>query len=204
MIKNKMTLALVALIGSTLLFIVATFAWLTVSNIVNIGDTEIELEDIEATVTLNVSTDGGTIYNPTTAVTFANAVPGDVFYYSLVIENTGAVIINSRVLFQGFITSFAIGTGTPEKSLIDVLILDVHNTANGDIIDNQTMTSQIGELPGGLTYPNASLTLASNLDIAIGATETVFFTITVATTAGNDYGNLKLTVDAIQIQSLRE
>jgi len=50
MVKKRMTLSLIALVSSVLLFIIATFAWLTVSNIVHVGDQTIILGSLRYTL----------------------------------------------------------------------------------------------------------------------------------------------------------
>lgn len=205
MLKKQMALSLTVLIAAAVLFIVVTFAWLTVSEIVDIDDTFITLEDVDATVELQVSTDAEhAVYTKVTGgISLENAVPGDVFYYRIWIQNTGLKAIISRVVFYGFTDgpSDDLVAYDAEQSLINCLLLNSYNTANSLTIVDELISTRIGELSGGLTYANASFILVNNVDIAVADDEYVYFTFTVATNAGNEYQNLKLTIATIQIQS---
>ncbi|MFH0992747.1 MAG: hypothetical protein V1761_00190 [bacterium] len=197
-----MTLSILALTSAVFLFAVATFAWLTVSDIVDIGQTEVQIEDIDATAVLQVSTDGGLNYVDTTTISIENAVPGDVYYYRIVITNTGALALNTRVLFYGFTSSVASIFGDDTnfeagRTLCTVLLYSMTNTANEETISGQTLASLIGGTP----YETGNFIGADNIDIAYATSETVYFTITVPGTVGNDYSNLRLTLDSIHIQS---
>ncbi len=203
MLRNKMTLSILALTSAVFLFAAATFAWLTVSDIVNIGQTEVEIEDIDATAVLQVSIDGSPdSYVDATTISIENAVPGDVYYYRIVITNTGALALNTRVLFYGFTSSVASIFGDDAnfeagRTLCTVLLYSMTNTANSETFTNQTFASLIGGTP----YETGNFIGADNIDIAFEAVETVYFTITVPGTVGNDYSNLRLTIDSIHIQS---
>ena len=205
MLKKQMVLSLTVLITAAVLFIVVTFAWLTVSEIVNIDGAFITLEDVDATVQLQVSTDVDHIEYTLVegGISLDNAVPGDVFYYRLLITNTGLKPILSRVVFNGFIDEPAndLIAYDEEQSLINCIVLNSYNTANASTIENDLISTRIGELSGGLTYANASFILVSDVDIAVGEDEYVYFTFTVAEDAGNEYQNLKLTISSILIQS---
>jgi len=197
-----MSLSIAAMTSAVFLFVAATFAWLTLSDIVHLGETTIELEDIDATAVLEVSTDGLT-YVSASAIAIENAVPGDIFYYRIVITNTGAKPIDTQVAFIGFSNAVAdvLGDDTnyqAGRSLASVLLYSMTNTANMTTITDQPIATLIG----GPVNGSALFFGAENLDIAVGTSETVNFTLEVATTSGNDYQNLKLTIDTISIQSV--
>jgi hypothetical protein len=207
MIKKKMTLSLVAMIGASLLFVVATFAWLTVSEFVDSGIVIVDVTNAETATTLQMSTDGGQNYVTTSSIVFENAVPGEVYYYRLMIENTGEVPLSTSVFLQGFTDSVASILGDPTnynngQTLRDILILDSYNTGNTDTVVATTITTGIGTLPVGVDYDQGIMSLADDIPIAVSATETVYFTITVSEDAGNDFTNLQLTVNMIQISSV--
>ena len=210
MLKNKMTMSIVAFTASIFLFVVATFAWLTLSNLVDANITEIDFNNVEATAILELSEDAWQTSSPTSAISFANSVPGDTFYYRLIIENTGAVDIFSAVLFKGFTNDAASALGDQTnfangQTLIDILEIGVSiNTFDSETITYTLLSDLIGELMPGDTYATVMCTLASNLSIPVGDSDTVYITIRIAESAGNDYQNLKLLIDSIQIQSVSE
>ncbi|MDP3130690.1 MAG: hypothetical protein Q8N15_05070, partial [Bacillota bacterium] len=57
-------------------------------------------------------------------------------------------------------------------------------------------------LIGGTATSTSVFVGAENLDIAVSDFEIVYFTLTIAETMGNDYQNLKFTIDMISIQSV--
>lgn len=58
MLKRKMSLSIVAMTSAVLLFIGVSFAWLTLTDVIHLGDTEVVVNDIEATAVLQASEDG--------------------------------------------------------------------------------------------------------------------------------------------------
>jgi hypothetical protein len=203
MLNKRMSLSIVALTGAVLLFIGVSFAWLTISQIVDLDETTIALENVDATAVLQVSTDGGNNYVDTDAIAIANAVPGDVFYYRLVITNTGARAIDSQVAFIGFTNAAADPLGDDAnyqagRSLASVLLYSMTNTSNMSTITDES----IATLVGGTVTSTSSFLGAENLSIAIGESETVYFTLKISSSMGNDYQNLKLTIAMIAIQSV--
>ncbi|MFA5007530.1 MAG: hypothetical protein WC509_08755 [Candidatus Izemoplasmatales bacterium] len=205
MFKRKMSLSIAALTSAVLLFIGATFAWLTLSDIVHLGGTEVAVEDVEATAVLETSADGVSGWTSTSAIAIANAVPGDVFYYRLVITNVGAKPIDTAVAFIGFSNSVADILGDDAnfqagRSLAAVLLYSMTNTANTDTITDQPIQT----LAGGPVTSASQFYGATNLDIAVSDSETVYFSLSIAETMGNDYQNLKLTIDLISVQSIAD
>jgi len=207
MIKKKMTMSLVAMIGASLLFVVATFAWLTVSEFVDSGIQIVNVTNAETTTTLQVSTDEGQNYVNASSIVFENAVPGNVYYYRLLIENTGDVDLRTSVYFYGFSDSVASLLGDPTnynngQTLRDILIIDSYNIGNEDTVVATTITDGIGTLPVGVGYDQGLMSIADLIPIAASATGAVYFTITVSEDAGNDFTNLKLTINTIRISSV--
>lgn len=205
MLKRKMSVSIAALTSAVLLFIGATFAWLTITDVVHLGGTEVAVEDVEATAVLETSPDGVTGWTAVSAIAIADAVPGDVFYYRLVITNVGALPIDTAVAFIGFSNSVADILGDDAnylagRSLAAVLLYSMTNTANTDTITDATLASLIG----GAATPSAQFYGATALDIAVADSETVYFSLAVAETMGNDYQNLKLTIDLVSVQSIAD
>lgn len=207
MTKSKMILSLVALIGASLVFVVATFAWLAVSQYIDVGGNIVDVYNAETTATLQVSADGGLNYSDTNSLTVSASVPGNVYYFRLVIQNTGSVALSTSVYVRGFTDSVADALGDPTnynngQTLRDILIIDANNTGNSYAVTATTMTDLIGSLPVGVGYDQAVFTLASAVPIAASATQYVYFTITVDPDAGNDFQNLNLDISQIQVSSV--
>jgi len=203
MLKRKMSLSIVALTSAVLLFIGVSFAWLTLTNVVHLGGTDVAVNDIEATAVLQASADGVTGWTDVSAIAIAGAVPGDSFYYRIVITNVGALPIDTQVSFFGFTNSVADILGDDAnfqagRSLASVVLYSMTNTANTETITNQPLTTLIG----GVATSTSSFVGAENLDIAFADSEIVYFTLTVSPSMGNPYQNLKLTIDLISIASI--
>ncbi|HOO43962.1 MAG TPA: hypothetical protein PKU69_02715, partial [Bacillota bacterium] len=93
MIKKRLSLSLIALIGSVLLFVVASFAWFAISDIVNFGDNPVQVIDIDVDADLYVS-DNGVDYIIASSIELTNSIPGDVKYYKVVITNNNEFAIH--------------------------------------------------------------------------------------------------------------
>jgi hypothetical protein len=201
MIKKRLSLSLIALVGSVLLFIVTSFAWFTVSEIVSIGGINNALRDEDVEVEIFVSTDGIN-YNLTTEIDFQNQMPGDVVYYRVDITNNNQENISSQVSMYGFADELTDELGDDTNllagnSLVDVILVDVSNSVNANTIEDQTLASL-------LSSPNkvsANVVLVETMVIASTTTESVYFSLTFSGTAGNDYQNLALSIDNIFVQS---
>jgi len=189
--------------SAVFLFIGVTFAWLTLTDVIHLGGTEVAVQDVEATAVLQVSEDGLTGWSDAAAISIAGAVPGDTFYYRIVITNIGALPIDTQVSFIGFTNSVADILGDDAnfqagRSLASVILYSMTNTANTATLTDQPMTTLIG----GTATSTSAFVGAENLDIAVSASEIVYFTLTIAETMGNDYQNLKLTIDLISVSSV--
>jgi len=205
--KNKrMTLSLMALVGSVFLFVFASFAWLQVSQIVDIFGITGNLTNIESAANLQVSEDGVN-YVDAESITISSAVPGDTFYFQVTVENTGNTDIHAKVLMYGFTNSVADLAGDDANylagmSLVDVVRLSASNTQNTEVITDQYLASL---MPGVLDsdYTSSYITLANSIDLAIGESAVLTFSMTVdGPLSGNDYQNLMLTISNLLVQSV--
>lgn len=205
--KNKrMTLSLMALVGSVFLFVFASFAWLQVSQIVDIFGITGNLNNIESAANLQVSEDGVN-YVDAESIMIHSAVPGDTFYFQVTIENTGDIDIHAKVLMFGFTNGVADVNGDDTNylagmSLVDVVRLSASNTGNAEVITDEYL---VDLMPGVLDddYTNAYVTLANSIDLGVGQSAVVTFSLTVdGSLAGNDYQNLMLTISNLLVQSV--
>lgn len=205
--KNKrMTLSLMALVGSVFLFVFASFAWLQVSQIVDIFGITGNLNNIESAANLQVSEDGVN-YVDAESIMIHSAVPGDTFYFQVTIENTGDIDIHAKVLMFGFTNGVADVNGDDTNylagmSLVDVVRLSASNTGNAEVITDEYL---VDLMPGVLDddYTNAYVTLANSIDLGVGQSAVLTFSLTVdGALAGNDYQNLMLTISNLLVQSV--
>lgn len=205
MLKKRLTLSLIALISSLLLFVMASFAWFTLSEIVNIGGPDIDLINIDATASLQVSTDGGTNYVGVDNIIITGGVPGDVYYYRILLENTGNINVDSKITLVGFTDAVADPLGNPTNfnngnTLLDVILINASNTFNAEVITNQLMSNLLTFMPSG-DYSNSRFAIVSSMALTPSDSVIVYFTFTISDTTGNDYQNLKLFISYISIQS---
>ncbi len=195
MIKKRMTLSLIALIGSAFLFVFASFAWLAVSQIINVGSFQFGVQDVEVSTVLEVSDDGIT-YVPVEKILFTNSVPGTTKYYRLTLENVGEMPVDSKVLLEGFSDGVSDPGSTYDntKTLQDMILVSCSNNVNSETIDEVTITSLKSTLD--------SFYLVSSIHLEPTDVGVIDFTFTISSAAGNDYQNLSLEIDRLMIQSV--
>ncbi|MBN2540287.1 MAG: hypothetical protein JXB08_02050 [Bacilli bacterium] len=191
MMKKNFTLSLVAMIGSVLLFVVASFAWFAISDTAGSDLITIDAQDIDIDATLYVS-DDGINYSPATEIDFQNTVPGDIKYYKVEITNNNDFTVYTQVSLHDFTDSVTDPLGDDSnylagRSLMDVIIL------NSDQITDQLLTT--------LLIADVFVITHEAVEITASSTEELFFSFTISGSAGNDYQNLQLDIDHILVQS---
>lgn len=197
MIKKRLSLSLIAMIGSVFLFVIASFAWFTLSDIVNVTPNIIQSQDVDVTGILYESDDNIT-YTEVSDITFENGVPGDVKYYKIVVTNNNSFAISTQISMVGITNTYTDIAGDTSnfnagRSLLDVVLLSASNTADAETIASQTLTSL---LIGGV-----KIISHDNVPIPSGSTVEFYFSLMMDINAGNDYENLQLDISNIYIQS---
>lgn len=202
MIKKRFTLSLIALIGSALLLVVASFAWFAISNITNVDTSTIDVRDLDVTAVLYES-DDDVIYTEVVSggISFENQVPGDVKYFRVNLTNNKDFAISTQMFLNGFTDTYTdIGGNTENytagRTLMDVMLLSSSNNINSDTITNQTLTS--------LLLGSVKIVTHQSVSIPASGTAELYFSITFPSTVGNDYQNLKLTIDNVYVQAAEE
>jgi hypothetical protein len=208
MTRNKMTLSIVALVGSVLLFIGSTFAWFVYQRFVDVQNSGFTIINIEAVAGLEISSDG-IEYDAISSVETENKVPGEVVFYRLQIQNSGNTEISIRIRFFGFIDSVANPLKDDSnfqngKSLVEVLYIEASNDTNSTVFNSQLISTALGDLPPGTTNATASIVLFDNIVVPVGEIMIIVFSLTMSPEAGNDYQNLKLAIDSIIIEAVAE
>lgn len=204
--NKRLLLSFIALIGSVFLFVFSSFAWFAFSQNVDCNETQIDVVNIDCNYLLEVSYDAGVNYQETTQLLVSNAVPGDMFYYRLTIQNTGNIPISSQVLMIGFENQLSNPTGSQDnylagETLLDVIKLTVSNNLTLDQIDNSVLSDLL------ITNPQNDLSLSSiqicdSVPLNPDETVTIHFTFYIdPLLAGNDFQNLNLHIDTLSIQS---
>jgi len=204
-VKNRMIMSILALVSAALLLVFATFAWFVTSNNANLGGTTLNVIDVDVTLSLQSSESGSisptdTYTTSIDSIDFENAIPGEVFYYRLKIENTGNIAITTRVLLYGFVDGLAvsppIGYNNP-NSLLSVLLFESSNTDNLYNLSSATLLSRISGSPD---FTTASIVIANDITLEVDEIQYVYFSFTFpGNTVGNDYRNLKLLISQIQV-----
>jgi len=199
MMKRRLTLSLTAMIGSVLLFVVASFAWFAISNIVDVGDNTIQLINIDVSAEFYVS-DNGVDYVAATSIELLNSVPGDIKYYKIVITNNNDFAVHTQVSLHGFTDSYTdIGGDTSNyasgQTLMDVVLLNASNNIDSNTITNQTLTS--------LYFADTFVVTHEDVVISGLGTAEFYFSLTISDDAGNDYQNLRLDIEHIFVQSVQ-
>lgn len=199
MMKKRLTLSLTAMIGSVLLFVVASFAWFAISDIVDIGGNTIQLINIDVSAEFYVS-DNGVDYVSASSIELANAVPGDIKYYKIVITNNNDFAIHTQVSLHGFTDSYTDAGGdtsnyTEGRTLMDVVLLNASNNIDLNSITNETLTSQY--------FASSFVVTHEDVVIAGSGSAEFYFSFTISEDAGNDYQNLRLDIEHIFVQSVQ-
>jgi len=196
MIKKRLSLSLVALIGSVFLFVIASFAWFAVSDIVNIDGSIIDIQDIDVSAVLYESYDDVT-YNVVSSIDFQTQVPGDIKYYKLLITNDNDFTISTQVSLFGVTDIYTDINGdtanyTAGRSLAEVLLLNASNNIDSVTIVNQSLTTLIA---------STKVITHESVSIPASGTAELYFSFTVSEDAGNDYQNLRLDFTNLFVQS---
>ncbi|MFA5290376.1 MAG: hypothetical protein WC351_04975 [Candidatus Izemoplasmatales bacterium] len=203
MIKKRMTLSLVALISSVFLFVLASFAWMTLSQVIQIDTNFFNLIDVKAEVTLEVSYDGEN-YTVVDAIVFDQAVPGSTIYYRISVHNTGNVPSHIQLAFYGF--SDAQNDETvpydDSRSLREVLLVSTENNINDEVIDQVAMVDLMYAVPSG-DYSTAYLYVLGAMLLPVAETGVVELSFQVSPSAGNDYQNLALSINRIIVAATK-
>ncbi|MBI9009142.1 MAG: hypothetical protein JEZ05_03850 [Tenericutes bacterium] len=197
MIKKRLSLSLVALIGSVFLFVIASFAWFTLSNINDLGDFLVNQQDISVEAVLWESDDDIT-YTESTGISFENQVPGDVKYFKLVITNNNDFEVYTQVSLYGMSETYTSINGDTSnyasgRLLADVILLNTSNNIDSVTIVDQTLSSLVG---------STKLITHDSVAIASLGTAELYFSFTIPETIGNDYQNLRLDFTNLYIQSV--
>jgi len=195
--KKRMTLSLVALISSVFLFVLASFAWLAVSDIINIGSNPLSVVDLDVEATLEVS-DNGSDYVSADWIAFTNSVPGSSKYYRLTITNVGSIDCYTKVSLDGFVDGPTNGSVTYDntKSLSDVTILNSSYVVNSDPVVNEIVDETMTDsLTGSVIF------LATSIYLDVDDVVILDFSFLISGSAGSDYQNLDLSIDRLLVQS---
>lgn len=195
--KKRMTFSLITLIGSLFLFVIASFAWFAISEIIDLGDINIDVKQINVSATLYVS-DNGSDYVLATNIDFNNSVPGDVKYYKIVVNNNNSFAVNTSISLRGFTDGVADLSGDDTnylagRSLMDVLLINSSNNVDSNTIVNQSMSSLLFATD---VYTHNSVTISPS------SSAELYLSFTVSPSlAGSDYQNLKLDIDSLIVHS---
>ncbi|MDD3123148.1 MAG: hypothetical protein PHC62_06535 [Candidatus Izemoplasmatales bacterium] len=206
--NKRLTLSLIAMISSVFLFVFASFAWLTISDVINIFGPEVALNNIDAEANLYLDVDGDGFVD-IGSIELLAGVSGNTSNFQIVLENTGDVDITSKILLYGFTNDVADPLGDDTnflagKSLVDVIRISASNTVNSEVIDNQTLLSLLPSDMNG-DFSESGVTLCYEINLAVGETATISFSFTIdGELAGNDYQNLLLLISKVSIQSVSQ
>ncbi len=200
--KNRMLMSILALVSASLLLVAATFAWFTVSTSVNQDDINLDLVNVDASVELYSSTDGINYTTPETSILIENGVPGDTYYYRLVITNTGSIDVDVNVALVGFTNSVSNPLGyLSSETLVDAVSITASNSVDSQTISDVVLSTLLGTSEN---TESLGFNLAQALYIPISGSITVTFQFDISDAIGNDYRNLSLLINRIQVALVTE
>lgn len=202
-----MYLSLAVLIGSVFMFVFASFAWLQISEVVNIANLSGNISDIETPAILYVYTEGEG-YTESESLNLGSGAPGNVYFFQVVITNDGDVSVSTRVLFTGFLTSMTDPNGVDTGylagySLVDVIRITTSNNVDSQAIDDELMINLLPSGTGG-DFSESTLTLMDPITLGVGESVTLNVTLVLDGETSNDYQNLSLQIGSIAVQSVTE
>ena len=195
LVKNRMLMSILALVGASLLLVGATLAWFTVSQTVNNNDIDLAVINVDATVTLEKYDNDS--WGTVDSLFIQNSVPGDSYQYRLVIYNSGNIGLKSDVILSDFVSGLSNPLGYQnELSLLNAYQIAATNSQNAYEISTTTITAAIAD-EDNTSSPN--LLIANDFSLAIGATGYVYFTLSLPSDITNEYRNLALAIQQIRI-----
>lgn len=205
--KKRLSLSLLALIGSVFMFVVASFAWLQVSGVVNIFGPTASVNNVQSEAVIYTSTDG-TNYSETESINVATGSPGNSYYFQIVVTNTGTIASTSRVMLYSFTDSLSNPNGTNAGllaglSLTQVIRVSTSNNYNADTIQNTLMVDLLPTDTGG-DFTTSYLTLLEGIFLEPNETAILYVTFTLDEDTSNDYQNLNLLIGSVSISSVSE
>lgn len=207
--KSRYTISLVMMIGSVLLFIGVTFAWLTYQIWVETGPTTHMIVNVDTiTEGLEISSDGVT-YDTTNALLTQNKVPGDVVFYRLSLGNSGNTDINIRVSFLGFLLFVNnelkdTSNFSNNNHLVNVIYLSAFNDVTSEVLSETLLVDLINPLPVNNDFSTSRVILFNSIPLEIGQVVNITFALKLSPNAGNHYQNLKLSIDSIIVDAIFE
>jgi hypothetical protein len=187
--NKRLSLSLVALVGSVILFIVTSLAWFSVSEWVNIDFFQGSVNDYNINYTIYESSDGFN-YNEMTAFSFELASPGDKKYYRIDITNPEDTDYQMDVIFSGINDVYS--DGSPSSEPVSIMeVVQLKTTINGQIVVNGRMDDLLS---------NDIIEITGNFELAANDSVSVFFSLEIiGNEANNQYQNLGLDIDEIKV-----
>ncbi|MCF7924525.1 MAG: hypothetical protein K9L64_05395 [Candidatus Izimaplasma sp.] len=190
---KRLHLSLIALIGSVVLFIVASFAWFAISQLVDVDWIPSGASSFDVEYTLVESIDG-IDYEVVEQISFENISPGDTVYYRMDISNQQDRDVLAEVFMQGFIDKHSDGTiYDSEYSLIDGIYLTT-KVEELVIINNQLLTNL---LAGETNYETARISITNEFTIGALSSTSIYFQVYIDSSIGNEYQNLGIDIEDI-------
>ncbi|QWB99649.1 hypothetical protein KHQ88_05655 [Mycoplasmatota bacterium] len=194
--KKRLHLSLLALIGSVVLFVVASFAWLAISKYVDIDMFEANMSGISIDSTISVS-DDDLEYIETESIDFRGAMPGDVKYYQVEIQNSQNFPIEVNVFLTGFYSTYS-GPDTEPNSLSLFEVLEFASYLDDiEIISSNYLGEILADQPN---FSDARISVSNDFIIPAGASRTVYFTFGLDGSVGNEYFYKGITINNISIE----
>ncbi|MDA3931916.1 MAG: hypothetical protein PF513_04190 [Tenericutes bacterium] len=192
---KRLYLSLAALIGSVVLFIIASFAWFTVSEYVNLPWLDFGVDNFDIQYEILESEDDLT-YSLVEDISFDSLMPGQTLYYQINISNQQDRFVNAEVYFIGFSDIYSDGTpSTSEYSLKDAIFFT--SEVNSQVILNEQLLSNL--LIDQTNHETAKISVSNVFTIEPLSTTTLYFQITVDESIGNEYQNLGVDIGDIYI-----
>jgi len=205
--KKRLSLSLIALIGSVFMFVFASFAWLQVSGVVSIFGPEASVNNVQSHAIIYTSTDG-TNYSESESINVSAGSPGNTYYFQIAVTNTGNIPSTSKILLYSFTDSLTNPNGTNSGllaglSLTQVIRVSTSNNYNSDTIQNVLMVDLLPTDTGG-DFTSSYMTLLENIYLEPNQTMILSVTFSLDEDTSNDYQNLNLLIGSVSISSVSE
>lgn len=185
---KSMSVSLIMLVLSLLLFTASSFAWFALSDAAKVDPFIVEVNEYEADIVFQISKNGG---EPQTLITqseiaqfLANSVPSDYFDFVITVENLSSTHVSASIYFNDILST----TSDNNYDMRDVFLitdglLSVNASTNPIPQNDPTAVTKYGQLLSNYRLSNLidgsnDFMIIQEINIPIGAKVFIQFGLT--------------------------
>lgn len=207
---KSMSVSIIMLVLSLLVFTASSFAWFALSDAAKVDSFIVEVNEYEADIVFQISKNGGT---PQTLITqseiaqfLSNSVPSDYFDFLITVENLSSTHVTASIYFNDIIST----TSDSNYDMRDVFLITdgllTINASTNPVPQNSTSpVTKYGQLLSNNRLSNLidasnDFMIIDEIDLTIGQTVFIEFGLTYhETTAQMAYQGGILTIGGLYV-----